>query len=121
MTSPTIRLSFLGTPYSYDPQHIIAGSWSPDWYCRVYECPLREMMGRTAIEIAEELVRMVSGGGWAQQFKRTMRLGDKFTIGDEEWVYVPAKDMQGLAAEGFPVIPLPSWRGLAIAATTRPL
>lgn len=121
MTSPTIRLSFLGTPYSYDPQHIIAGSWSPDWYCRVYECPMREMLGHNAVEIAEELVRMVSGGEWAQQFKRTMRLGDKFTIGDDEWVYVAAQDMRDLAADGFSVLPLPSWQGLAVASTTRKL
>ena len=117
MKDPRLKLMFLTTPHWYSPQHITAGTLSPEWYAKVYEAPAREMMGHTPVEIAEELLQMASSGQWAAHLTRAMHYGDLFALGGGEWVFVPAADAPALKDGGFDTLVLPSWPKVAIVNT----
>lgn len=114
MNTTFITLWYLGTPYTYTPQHFIDGVWRPDWYACVYSCPVIEMLSKDNPDLAEELLRMVSASDWVKQFKRPMRLGDRFTLGDVNWVFAKTVDIPTFMSAGLTTMQLPAWKDTSI-------
>lgn len=106
MSLPCLTLWYLDPPYSYRLSSFIGAVWRPAWYNPVLRIPLCEMLSKTPPELAEELVRMSHEDTWVQRYKRPMRLGDRFTIADVNWIFTPARDGPVLTAAGLPTLKL---------------
>lgn len=119
MTEPQLKLSYLTAPYTYSKEHVIAGTLADAWYAPVYRCPVREMLSHNCVEMAEELIRMASGGPWALKLVRPVKFGDMFTMGDARWLIIPEPDVAALTDAGFDARILPAWPSVAIVNTQR--
>lgn len=115
MTNINVALWYIGSEYPKTPTVFINATWRPDWYCKVFTCPLREMLTTDAASLAEEFIIMTADRKWAETYKRPMCVGDSFTVGDDRWVYIARGDVKAFEKAEQVVIDLPPWPDISIA------
>ena len=116
-----VTLWYLGTGEAYQANRFCSKEWDVEHYCRVYEVPCCEMLSRATKELsleealADELIRITSAAEWTKQYKRPLRIGDVFSIGDSRWVYCTSQDQATFEHAGIRTIPLRQWNQITIA------
>ena len=113
-TEPFITLWYLTEDRPYECDVYCNGLWKTDWYAPVYHMPVREMLSDNTVALAEELVTLSAGSDWVQQYKRPLRRGDIFVVGDVRWLFAATRDNEAFAKMGLQVTPLPTWPDTSI-------
>jgi len=86
-------------------------------YYLIRRLPLAEMLGKTPVELAEELIGITTNVDWRGQHRRPIMCGDIFCQGEQPWIYVRAKEFEACDPSlrgNTPVLPLQTWPNYAI-------
>ena len=127
MQEPNVTMQYLGTEHPYSPSTYTARAWSHTWYHRIFQVPLSEMLSRGSPEVpleaalADELVRYTAAQDWVQQYKRPLRVGDTFQLGETNWLFCTTKDQKAMETAGIKTIALKGWQDILIAQIPEPV
>lgn len=103
-----MSLFYLGSDECYNANAFANSMWTPDWYYLIRRYPAIEMeAGGHPIRTAVELIKMTNGIVWRSMYRRPIKFGDVFCLGDMIWLFAKYRDFNlfGLTQQDVKSIP----------------
>jgi hypothetical protein len=115
-----VRLFFPKADQPFKPDLFVTGQWQEDWYATVLEMPVREMLGESVLQLAEELLLMTAAPDWVEAERRPVKVGDMFGVEASRWLFIFTNQSAPFVEAGMDIRQLHAWPQAAVVQLTEP-